>query len=147
MKNALASLVNLVTLLIGITIGIMLAPHLEKQASAVSAPPAQVPPSSNPTGVPPPQPPGMFSAATAEPIQPTMTVGSIGSYLVLAHHVQADELVVGQFNLLKLQNAELQLLARFVPPSDIQAAVNSAREDRVYQVAPPSQPSSAPPKK
>lgn len=67
-----------------------------------------------------------------------MTAGTIGIYLILAHHIQSDQLVVNGYDLLKLQNAELTLLSRFVPASEIAKAVNDARVPEVYQVQNPT---------
>lgn len=145
MKNALASLVNLVTLLIGISIGVMLAPHIEHPAKAVSEEP-QV--QSTPGAAV--QPPSGFEGhmVTPQMVQPGLTVGTGGVYLLLSHHIQSDELVVNGYDMLKLQNAQLQLLSRFVPASEIQAAVNGARADHLYQAGPPpgSQPTKPPAK-
>ena len=63
--------------------------------------------------------------------------GSIGVYLLLSHHIQTDELVANGIDLLKLHQAEINLLSRFVPASEITNAINEARvpEDQQYQVA------------
>jgi len=63
-----------------------------------------------------------------------MTGGSVGVYLVLAHHVQSDELVVNGYDLLKLQQGEINLLSRFVPAAEISNMVNSARATELYTV-------------
>jgi hypothetical protein len=139
MKNALASAINLTTLLIGIAIGIMLAPHIEKPAqagiaqsqTAAPAPATSVPPQA----VEP-------SNSNVEQISPVMTAGSEGIYLILAHHTQTDELVVNGLDMLKLQQGELNLLARIpgVYPWDIQNIVTDARNTHLYQVAAPKPP-------
>jgi len=140
MKNALASLVNLVTLLIGIAIGIMLAPHLEKPVKAVSAEPQASPANPSQGAVP----------SNIEQIQPAISAGSSGFYLLLAHHIQADELVVNGVDLIKLEQGELNLLSRTlgVNPQDVQNIVNQAKDTHLYQVATPKQPPPAntPPK-
>lgn len=130
MKNALVALVNLATLLVGITIGIMLAPHLEKSVQAVGAVQQSVP-TASPNGL--------------EQITPTMTAGSVGAYLLLAHHIQSDELVVGGLDMVKLQQGELNLLARTlgINPQDVQNIVNDAKDTHLYQVTPPKQPQPA----
>ena len=129
MKNALVSLVNLLTLLVGIAIGILLAPHIEKPASALSQAPS-VP--SDLSGQP---------VTDVEQIQPSMTVGTLGAYRLLTHHIQSDELVVNGIDLLKLQEGELNLLARTlgVNPQDVQNVVNQARNTHLYQVGTPGQ--------
>ena len=151
MKNALVSLVNLVTLLIGIGIGVMLAPHFEKGARAATgigqSPPASTLPQSANIPVSPLAPSGV------EQISPGLTVGSVGVYLLLSHHVQSDELVVNGIDLLKLHEGELGLLSRIpgVSPLELQGIVNSARDTHLYQVARPkpsqqSQPGNTPKK-
>jgi hypothetical protein len=141
MKYALASLANLATLAIGITIGIMLAPHLEKPASA-RAEPSQVQPSSGGLGAP-----TGFTATVVVPeqVQPQMTTGTIGSYLLLAHHVQTDELVVNGLDVVKLEQGELNLMARTLGfnRQDVQNIVDQARTTQLYQVAPQKQPAPA----
>ena len=134
MKNALASLVNLATLLIGITIGIILAPHLEKPAHAVSAEPQ----------APVPAPTSAATPGGPEQITPGMTVGSIGTYLLLSHHIQSDELVVNGIDLLKLHEGELDLISKLpgVNPGQVQGIVNNAKDTHLYQVATPKQPPS-----
>jgi hypothetical protein len=129
MKYALASLANLLTLAIGIALGVMLSPHLEKPAHAFSAAPqATAPPVTTPLAATPNGP---------EQISPTMTVGSIGTYLLLAHHIQSDELVVNGIDVLKLEQGEINLLARTlgINPQDVQNIVNDAKVTHVYQVA------------
>ncbi|MGA8090097.1 MAG: hypothetical protein WCA10_22695 [Terracidiphilus sp.] len=124
MKNALASLINLLTLLIGITIGIILAPHLERPAHALGAEP-QVALSTTPPSGP-------------EQITPQISAGNAAVYLFLAHHIQSDELVVNGIDMLKLQQGEVNLLSRIpgVNPLELQGIVNSAKDTHLYQVAP-----------
>ena len=116
MKYALASFANLLTLAIGITIGIMLAPHMEKPAKAGGASPES--PSAAPS-----LPAGL---SDIERITPVMTTGSIGSYLILAHHTQSDELVVNGLDILKLQQGELNLLSKMpgIQPWDISSCIS-----------------------
>lgn len=137
MRYALTSFANLLILLAGITIGIVLAPHIEKSVSANSgvqaaqtAPPPQVTPSNG-----------------VEQVQPAMQAGTVGFYLLLAHHTQTDELVVGGIDILKLEQGELNLLSRMpgVYPGQIQAIVDDARKDtHLYQVTAPKNAAPAP---
>lgn len=145
MRNALASLINLVTLLIGIALGIMLAPHLEKSAQAFSRNPQQTTSQAPPSAAQGSSSSSAPGEPTVEPIQPVMTAGSIGSYLFLAHHIQSDELVVNGYDMMKLQNAELQLISRLVPAFEVQAAVNQAKSDHLYQIKQPTQKTPASP--
>jgi len=145
MRNVLASLVNLVTLLIGITVGIILAPHFEKPAHAISLPEQvggnnfQLPVfGSSPVAAVPDITPKIT------PVQPMISGGTAGFYMVLSHHVQADELVVNGYDLLKLQNAELQMLSRFVSPTDIRNAVIESKSPELFQISEPKPATPAP---
>jgi hypothetical protein len=137
MKYALAALVNLLTLVVGITIGVLLAPHMEKHVQAVGVDP-QSPSSTQLTG-----------PNNVEKITPGITTGTLGAYLVLAHHVQSDELVVSGLDLVKLEQGELNLLASIpgVLPGSVQRIVEDARNTHLYQVAGPPQPQPAQPAK
>lgn len=135
MKYALTTLANLLTLAVGITIGLLLAPHIEKSVHATSAEPQAIPGTAFS---------GSIAQQSAEPkvttVQPSMTTGTVGIYLVLSHHVQSDELVVNGYDMLKLQNGELALLSRFVPASEIQSMVESSKAGEVFTVKPPQPP-------
>ena len=121
----------------------MLAPHIEESATAQSKEPAQQTQAAAP------------STTAGQKIitaQPSLTTGTVGIYLVLAHHIQSDELVVNGYDMLKLQNAELQMLSRLIPSNDIQKAVNDARASEVFTLPPqqtsaPTQPPNKPPGK
>ena len=133
MRYALTSFANLLILLVGITIGVFLAPHIEKPVLAVSSPQAPAPPAATPA----PQP---VVADGVEQVQPAMQAGTVGFYLLLAHHTQTDELVVNGLDLLKLEQGELNLLSRLpgVYPGQIQGIVDGARADtHLYQIGAP----------
>ena len=135
----LASFANLLTLAIGIAIGLMLAPRVEKTAHA------QV---SNAQSVPPaPTPQSSLGTTSPEQVQPAISAGSMGAFLLLAHHVQSDELVVNGIDMLKLQQGELNLLATIpgVMPQSIQKIVDDAKNTHLYQVASPKPPAQAQP--
>jgi hypothetical protein len=128
MKYTLGALVNLFTLAAGITIGILLAPHLEKTVQATSADSQSSPANAA-------QP----TSNTPEQITPGLTTGSMGTYLLLAHHVQSDELVVNGIDILKLEQGEINLLSTLpgVFPGSVQKIVDDARNTHLYQVASP----------
>ena len=138
MKNALASLVNLVTLLVGIAIGVMLAPRIERPARAITGEP-QVPTQNQPAPGAPTPPTGLAATANPEQIQPTFTAGSEGVFLLLSHHIQSDELVVNGIDVLKLEQGELNLLSHVpgVMPWELSKIVTDARDTHLYQVGPP----------
>lgn len=137
MKNALTSLVNLVTLMLGIAIGVLIAPYFEKRAQAYAL--QQRPQSAQTT------PPSLASsgqpAARPEQITPGMTMGSFASYLVLTHHLQTDELIVNGIDMLKLQEGELQLLSEIqgISQQRVQGIVNNAKDTRLYQAVSPNE--------
>jgi hypothetical protein len=127
LKYTAATVINFLTLLVGIAIGVGLAPRLNKLVR-VSAAEVQAQVTAPQSGMVPPK---------VTPVTPMMTGGSIGVYLVLAHQVQADQLVVNGYDVLKLQQGELNLLARFVPAPDIAAVVNNSRATEIFTVANP----------
>jgi hypothetical protein len=122
MKDTLSAFANLLTLLVGITIGVLIAPRFEKHAEAHAAY------QSGPTDSGP------------EQISPVITAGSMGTNLLLVHHTQMDELVVNGIDMLKLEQGEINLLARIpgVLPGQVQSIVDDSRKDvHLYQVAAP----------
>jgi hypothetical protein len=126
-RYALISAINLAILIVGIAIGVVLSPHIEKTASAAQQ-------------FGPAQPTPALTAATPPKINQVSTdlsAGKIGAYLLLAHHIQSDELVVNGIDLLKLHDAELHLLAGFLGNDAIQRAVNESRVEEIYQVTAP----------
>jgi hypothetical protein len=127
MKYALASAVNLVTLLVGIAIGTLAAPHFDRSANAAAI--AQVKPTT--TTIPAPSNfTGTVTGPKITPVTPMLSGGTAAFYLLLSHHIQADEMVVNGYDLLKLQQGELNLLARTVPAADIAEVVkNSAASE------------------
>jgi hypothetical protein len=133
MEYTLAAFVNLLTLAVGIAIGILLAPRLERSVHANVDPQA----AQQANQSPPP---------TAEPagpiqVQPGMTIGTIGAYQILSHHIQSDELVVNGIDLLKLEQGEFNLLSSLgVPTSKLDQIVADARKTQLYQVAPQAPP-------
>jgi hypothetical protein len=131
MKNAQIALVNLLTLLVGIAIGVVIAPHVERPVKAADAE-GQAPVTSQ-TILPPGNLVGK-SVAT-ETARGTTLGGTAGTYLLLAHHIQSDELVVNGIDLLRLEQGELNLLARTpgVSSGDVQRILTDAIETRVYQ--------------
>ena len=131
-KYAIVSAINLAILLVGIAIGVMLAPRIEKKASADDDHQAA-------TQQRPVPPNDTVTAVKTTAVQPSLTTGTVGIYLVLSHHIQSDELVVNGYDLLKLQNGELQLLSRFVPPAEIQKMVNDSKASELFTVSQPAQ--------
>jgi hypothetical protein len=136
MRYALTTFANLVVLAVGIMIGVYMSPHLESRVQA-SSDPQTTPVVPTPAG------------NTPEQITPGVTTGTFGAYLVLAHHVQSDEMVVNGLDLLKLHEGELNLLSKTlgVTQQDVQNVVNNARDTHIYQIATPKpQSTPAPPK-
>jgi hypothetical protein len=131
MKYAVISCINLAILLVGIAIGVMLSPRIERAASASSVQQA------TPEQAPPPQAPAFTVDANGVkiiPAKPSLSAGTIAAFLLLSHHMQSDELVVNGLDLVKLHQEEINLLARFVSPQDIKNAVDRAKVTEQYQV-------------
>lgn len=128
MKYAVVSAINLAILLVGLALGLLLAPHLEKAVHA-SVPNQALPQ----TAAPAPNAGDSVAILKTTPIQPTMSAGSAAIYLVLAHQIQSDQLVVNGIDLLKLHQEELNLLSKFVPAQEINNAVSRSKATEVFQ--------------
>jgi hypothetical protein len=130
-RYAVISAINLALLLVGIAVGVMLAPHIEKPASAASvqqsATPQQAASASSTTS----------GGVKLTPVQPGMQVGTVAVYISLAHHIQSDELVVNGLNLLQLHQEEINLLSKFVPAQEISNAIARSKATELYTVGPP----------
>jgi len=111
----LGSLLNLLTLAIGMFLGLYLSASHPGLVRAQNQPEIQ-------------------------PITPVATVGSIGSLLVLAHEVQTDSLVVNGYDVMKLQQGILNYLGTQITanPTGLQAIVEGARAKKLYTVKPPA---------
>jgi hypothetical protein len=133
-KYALISAVNLAILLVGIALGVMLAPHMEKKASADDAKQGTVTPQKPATAAPS----DTVTAIKTTPVQPGLTTGTIGVYLLLSHQIQSDQLVVNGYDILKLQDAELKLLSRFVSPAEIQKVISDSKAQELFRLQEPS---------
>src|ERR1700674_4870610 len=139
MRYVIASTLTLIAVLLGIVIGILIAPYVEKRTQAnpvlQSAAPVQQPIAQAPQPAAPAP-----KAPKINQVSPGLSAGTIGAYLFLAHHIQSDELVVNGFDVMKLQEVELELLSRFVPADALQKAVDGARVGEIYQIGPPPAP-------
>jgi hypothetical protein len=127
----LGNLVNLITLVIGLSIGFVAGmsyqPHAKVQAQAVS----------------PPTP-------DYQDVTPNMTIGSIGTNLLMAHEVDTDQLVINGYDVMKLQQGVINYLANRLgaESADFQNIVNSARPSTLHRLklqAAPGQPPTVPP--
>ena len=125
MKYALASLANLMTLAIGIAIGLILAPHVQTTVQAQAA-------SQQKTE----QPQSVSSGPTIKKIMPTMTAPQIGTALLLAHEIQTDRLVVNGYDIMQLHEQELNLMSRLLGMNSfqIQQAIARARASDLYTI-------------
>jgi hypothetical protein len=138
MKNSLVSLVNLLTLLVGVGIGLLLAPHVEKPVQAVGS-------GSAADG-------GQTANQSSSPeyINGVNLGGpAVGTYLLLTHHIQTDELVVNGLDILKLNQGELNLLSRIpgVTAGDMQTVVNDAKNVHLYRFGTDPKAATVPPAK
>jgi hypothetical protein len=140
MKYALTTLANVLILLLGITIGLLLAPKLEKRVSAQQAQPAASPA------------PSCVSSATVECLTPIMTVRSAGIGILLSNQISADHATVNGYDLLKLDNNIISALiqAHILTPVQAQSLAEASLADkqiRYQPAAPPPAPATTPPKK
>lgn len=70
-------------------------------------------------------------SATVECVKPVFTAGSAGIGTLLAGRIAADSLVVNGYDVLKLQNELLDMLARRgVPANEIRAAIERSKPDK-----------------
>jgi hypothetical protein len=118
----IGSLINLVTLVIGLTVGFLLGniSRTDVRAQAVSAPVPQI-----------------------EDVAPTMTVGSLGTNLALAHEVDADKIVVNGIDLLRFDQNVIEYLSRRpgAESADLQNLVNASRATVIHRITAPKTPS------
>jgi hypothetical protein len=134
MKNAIGSAITLVTLIVGISIGLMLSPRLEHVVSAQKPAPTPI----------------CTSTADIECVSPIMTVGSAGIGTLLSNRISTDQLTVNGYDILKLQNNLLNTLqqTRTITAEQAQAIARDSHPDKQLRYQPPTPaPTPAPPTK
>jgi len=101
-RYAVISAINLAILVVGMALGVLLAPHIEKSVSA-HPPQAQIA-----------QPQATATPATPETqyedVTPAITVGSMATNTLLAHRIAADQIMVNGYDLAALDEGLLNLL-------------------------------------
>jgi hypothetical protein len=134
MRYAVISAINLVILLVGVVLGVILAPHIEGSASASSAQAAQSP--------------VCVSSATVECVIPLMTVGSGAIGKLLSNQISSDQLTVNGYDILKLDNNLLNALisGKVITTAQGQTIAETARPDKILRFQPRPQPPSPPAK-
>lgn len=130
---ASATALNLLTLLIGIAIGFSLHGNVQEAAHAQATASPTVSQQISPTVTATPQ--------QVEEVAPTITFGSAGTGLLLAHEVAADNVVVRGFDLLKLHENTLNYLSRQFGANQValQQIIESSRAPKVYRLKAPAQ--------
>ncbi len=113
MKHSVIALLTLATLMVGIVLGLLIAPRFEHRVLA-----------QNGTGDP---------CSTAECITPTMTVGSAGIGTLLSNRISADQLTVNGYDVLVLQN---NILSALVQNGALTAAQAKAAADQSHPAHP-----------
>ncbi|HEX4065102.1 MAG TPA: hypothetical protein VHZ09_03685 [Acidobacteriaceae bacterium] len=133
MKYALTTLANLLLLLVGVTIGLLLAPKLEKRVSAQAEPAAST------------VAPTCVSSATVECLTPIMTVGSAGIGKLLSNQIAADRLTVNGYDLLKLDNNIISVFiqAHILTQDQAKALAEASLADKQLRYQPPAPPPAA----
>jgi hypothetical protein len=123
-KYAIVSAINLAILLVGIAIGVLLAPHIEKRANAAPSDQASRPPVQNTTTTPADEP--------YEDVTPMLTAASMAANTFLAHRIATDQLMVNGYDLLALQDGILNVLKNknIVSYRDLDALVERAKVAR-----------------
>lgn len=111
----LGSVVNLLTLIVGLTLGFLVG-------TAHSTP--------------------VHAQATQQiiPIQPQVIAPSLGTNLLLAHEIQTDSIVANGYDLLKMHQLTLNYLANQLGANTaaIQDIVNKSKADKLYTLKPPA---------
>jgi hypothetical protein len=114
---SLGNLVNLITLVIGLSIGFVggmsYQPRSKVEAQAVTP-----------------------TSPNIQDVSPTMTVGSIGTNLLLAHEVDADQVVINGYDVMKLQQGVINYLSTRpgAEGADFTNIVNSARATTLHRI-------------
>ena len=133
MRDAAASALQLLTLLIGIVIGFALASTRSSVTAQTSTPVSSPTPDEN---VPKPT-----------PVFPSIGAPTIGSNLILVHQLEADRAIVNGYDLLKIDEGILNYLGN--QPLANQAAISSvitnSRASDLHTIAHTSPPTSQPP--
>lgn len=124
MKSAAAATINLVTLLVGIVFGILLAPKLETRVTAQQKSGAAT----------------CTNSETVECVAPIMTVGSAGVGTLLSNRVVTDQLVVNNYDMLILENNLITALVQrgVLPPGQAQGLIDASHPTRSIKFQAPS---------
>jgi|ERR1035441_1592861 hypothetical protein len=146
-RYAVISAINLAILLVGIAIGVMMAPHIEKTASAQN--PAQSAATAGAKAVQgAAQSATCVSSATVECVTPLMTVGSAGIGKLLNNQISSDQLTVNGYDVLKLVNNLLGVMvqSKMITPAQAQALAEASHPDKYLRFQPSPQPPTPPAK-
>ena len=139
MKYAIVSAINLAILLVGIAIGVLLTPHIEKRANAAPSDQAQPVPTAGTSS----------SEEPYEDVTPMVTAGSMAANTFLAHRIATDQLMVNGYDLMALEDGILNVLENksVISYRDLDALVERAKVPRPLRLklAQP-QPQPQPPK-
>ena len=130
----LGALINLLTLVVGLTVGFFMG------TARVKVVYAQVTPQQ--TQIPVAQPSTDF-----EEITPTVTMGSAGIHTLLAHRIATDELMVNGYNILLIDDGILNLLQAkgIANYHDVEALAERAKVPKPLRIKMPEQPTSTQP--
>lgn len=114
-KYTLSAAINLITLLIGLFIGFLFGTAHNDKVFAQAIPP---------------------STQKVEEVTPGITVGTIGTNLMLAHIAEADNLIVNGYDVMKLQEGVLNYLSSrpTAERADIQNIINQAKAPTFYKM-------------
>lgn len=121
--KTIGKIVSLLTLSVGIAIGFgMGVLYRPQQAVQAQSAPATQP--------------------AIRDVTPGVTMGSIGTNLILAHEVAADSVVVNGFDIMLMQQNILNYLGSrpYNERADIQNIINASRAATVYRLKNPSPP-------
>ncbi len=119
-SNAMATALNLVTLLVGFGMGALLRPNIDQAVHAQTT--------------------DSVRTQVIEPIFPGVTTGTFGARIVLAHEIQSDSLVVNGYDLLQIHQNTLNYLANQIGANKavLQSIVDNSKAAKLYTIKPPS---------
>jgi hypothetical protein len=148
-RYAAISAINLAILLVGIVLGIILAPHIEQTAIASGSAQKTVSPDPGRVMAPQsPQSPSCVSSATVECVTPIMTVGSAGIGKLLSNQIATEQLSVNGYDILKLDTNLLAAMvaSHVITPAQAQALAEASRAEKLLRFQPSTPTPTAPAK-
>jgi hypothetical protein len=135
MRYTVASAINLAILIVGVFIGVAIAPHLSGTASAGAFQAPSAPPAQSPT----PQTAKPVEDPNVDYVTPGISMGGpVVTNLFLANRIACDRLEVNGFEPLKISDGIMSLLINkgIASPADVNQIVASGKAVRPLRLRP-----------